>query len=163
MAKTKSATPGTSRQRGSVDLYRLSREGSAVAGTVDAQTLPRVADRLQPGAAPIEWRITGTHDPSGRPAIVLELRGAVRFECQRCLSDVDWPVEQSTRLLLARDERELAVLDAESEDEVVLARAALDPLTLVEDELTLSLPFVPRHAEGGCKLPGSDRSASQPD
>ena len=52
------------------------------------------------------------------------------------------PVAQRTLLLLARDERELARLDAEDhEHEVVLADAPLDPLTLVEDELLLTLPL----------------------
>jgi len=51
----------------------------------------------------------------------------------------------STGLRLA----ELARLDAE-EIEVVLATERLDPLTLVEDELLLSLPFSPRHADGEC-------------
>jgi uncharacterized protein len=38
------------------------------------------------------------------------------------------------------------------EIEVVLATERLDPLTLVEDELLLSLPFSPRHADGECEL-----------
>ena len=153
MAPTKTAKPGRSRQRSGFDAYQLARTGAEVAGALDARDLARVTDRLQPGRAPIEWRISGTHDASGRPAIVVDVHGRVRLECQRCLGDIDWPVDQTTLLLLARDERELAALDADSEHEVVLARAALDPLTLVEDELTLSLPFAPRHAEGGCALP----------
>jgi len=47
-------------------------------------------------------------------------------------------------VLLARDERELETLDAEDEHEVILAAAPLDAATLAEDELLLTLPFVPR-------------------
>ena len=36
------------------------------------------------------------------------------------------------------------------EAEVVLAAARLDVLTLIEDEILLSLPFAPSHAEGQC-------------
>jgi uncharacterized protein len=62
-------------------------------------------------------------------------------------------------VLLARDERELAALDAGSESEVVLAEGSLDPLTLVEDELVLALPFAPRHAEGDCEGTMTNRRA----
>jgi uncharacterized protein len=59
------------------------------------------------------------------------------------------PIAQETALLLAKDEAELARLDAE-ENEVVLASRALDPRGLVEDELLLSLPLSPRHGEDAC-------------
>jgi uncharacterized metal-binding protein YceD (DUF177 family) len=59
-------------------------------------------------------------------------------------------VDQNTELLLARSEAELARLDSD-EIEVVLATERLDPLMLVEDELLLSLPFSPRHADGECE------------
>jgi uncharacterized protein len=58
-------------------------------------------------------------------------------------------VAQQTDLLLARDEPELARLDAE-DTEVVLANTTLDPRNLVEDELLLSLPLSPRHDEEAC-------------
>ena len=64
--------------------------------------------------------------------------------CQRCLQPFGWPLAQKTVLLLARDERELATLDAEDEHEVILAAAPLDAATLAEDEVLLTLPFVPR-------------------
>jgi len=35
----------------------------------------------------------------------------------------------------------------------VLAAGPLDPIELVEDELLLSLPYAPTHAEGECMAP----------
>jgi uncharacterized protein len=69
--------------------------------------------------------------------------------CQRCLQPFALPVVQQTELLLARTQAELETLDA-GEAEVVLAAAPLDALTLIEDEILLSLPFAPTHAEGQC-------------
>jgi uncharacterized protein len=73
--------------------------------------------------------------------------------CQRCLQPFAAIVDQCTELLLARSDAELARWDVE-EIEVVLATERLDPLTLVEDELLLSLPFSPRHADGQCEPSG---------
>jgi len=91
----------------------------------------------------------GDRDDRGRSVLTLGLDGAVFMTCQRCLRPLAVPVAQQTVLLLAGDEAELARLDVD-EPEVILASAPLDCLTLVEDELLLSLPFAPCHAEGAC-------------
>jgi uncharacterized protein len=138
---------------GRFDALRMARERGSLEGTVDVAGLARVSDRLAARPAPIAWRIGGTADASGRPALTVDLDGAVSLECQRCLAPLAWPVLQQTELLLARDAAELARLDASCEAEVVLADAPLDPLTLVEDELVLALPFAPRHPDGECTAP----------
>ena len=151
-----------SRARGSpgrFDAYRLAHERGVVEGSVDPHRLPRVADLLAEGPASVAWRIEGTKDALGRPAVTVVLSGSVSLTCQRCLGDLDWPIEQRSEVLLARDERELAALDAGSESEVVLAEGSLDPLTLVEDELVLALPFAPRHPEGDCDSTTTNRRA----
>ena len=133
------------------DALKLSASGESLTGEVDAADLPRVADRLatDAGAAKLAWRLVGCRDGQGRPALTLTLAGSVPLVCQRCLRPFAAIVDQSTELLLARSEAELARFDAE-EIEVVLATQRLDALTLVEDELLLSLPFSPRHPDGEC-------------
>jgi uncharacterized protein len=133
------------------DALKLSASGESLTGEVDAAELPRVTDRLatDAGSAKLAWRLVGCRDGQGRPALTLTVAGSVPLVCQRCLQPFAAIVDQSTQLLLARSEAELAGLDAE-EIEVVLATQRLDALTLVEDELLLSLPFSPRHADGEC-------------
>jgi uncharacterized protein len=134
------------RRDGSFDAYDLVRRRASVAGKFDAASLPRAADQLAPdcGSAEVAWRISGIVDPSGRPALGVQVDGTVPLVCQRCLQPFAWHVAQQTTVLLARDERELEMLDAEDEHEVILAAAPLDAVTLAEDELLLTLPFVPR-------------------
>jgi uncharacterized protein len=138
------------------DALKLSASGESLAGVVDAAELPRLADRLaaDAGAARIEWHLVGGSDGQRRPVLTLTLAGTVPLVCQRCLQPFVAVVDQSTELLLARSEAELARLDGD-EVEVVLATERLDPLSLVEDELLLSLPFSPRHGEGQCEAAGS--------
>lgn len=151
-----------SRDRGApirLDAFRLARERGVVQGSVDPHRLPRVQDLLTEDRASIAWRIEGRSDLSGRPAMSIELNGAVTLTCQRCLDDLEFPIEQTTEVLLARDEREMAALDANSDAEVVLANGPIDPLTLVEDELVLALPFAPRHPDGSCDSTMTTRRA----
>jgi len=149
------------RRGASFDALDVARRGASFAGTFDAGSLPRTADRLAPGkdAAALAWRIAGMADTSGRPALEVRLDGTVQLVCQRCLQPFAWRVAQRTMLLLARDERELEMLDAEDEHEVILAAPSVEPATLAEDELLLTLPFAPRCERKACA--GSARVADK--
>jgi uncharacterized protein len=97
--------------------------------------------------------------------LAVSLDGEGVLECHRCLQAQPRPVHTRTMLALARDDADLARLDADSDDEVVLAAAPLDPAQLVEDELVLALPYAPRHADGECEPPqdaAPDESARGP-
>ncbi|MEJ7669510.1 MAG: YceD family protein [Casimicrobiaceae bacterium] len=135
--------------------HRLARERRSLAGTFDPATSARLEDRLaewSPGTG-VTWRITGTTDALGRPALAIEVSGVVPLECQRCLKPLAWTVDQTTLLALAGSEDEADALDAESDGEVVLAAGPLDPIELVEDELLLTLPYAPTHPVGECTAP----------
>jgi uncharacterized protein len=151
------ATEGTVHRRaGSAsaerfDAFRLADRGDTLAGEIDVTRRERVADRLAQVADPVmvSWQIEGGHDALDRPALTLALQGNVTLVCQRCLQAFTAAIDTRSELLLARDESELARLDAE-EAEVLLASAPLDTATLIEDELLLSLPFAPMHPEAQC-------------
>ena len=144
------------RAPGRFDAFRLARERGSLAGSLDATTLPRLADRVVGAQAPIDWRIEGTADAMGRLALAVLLEGTVTLECQRCLGPLEFAISQQTQLLLAHDETETARLDVESDAEVLLAETAIDPQTLIEDELVLALPYVARHPEESCSPPQAD-------
>ena len=134
------------------DAFRLARERGLLEGELDAATLSRVAERLTSRPAMVHWRIRGTADAMGRPALSVEVDGEVPLQCQRCLEQVRVPIGQQTEVVLAHSEGELARLDEEIASEVLLAVAPVDPLVLVEDELVLSLPYVARHADESCGI-----------
>jgi uncharacterized protein len=132
------------------DAFRLVREQGALEGILDVGAAERLADRVAEGDARVGWRIEGTTDGAGRPALAISITGDVLLECQRCLAPFEFPVAQRTVTVLARSESEADTLDAESDDEVLVADHPLEPVALVEDELLLTLPFAPMHAEGAC-------------
>jgi uncharacterized protein len=158
--KTVKASRGATRT-GRFAAFDLAARGESLAGQIDAARRDRLVDRLAPAqeGAPIAWKIVGGRDPVGRPMLTVSVEGSVPLVCQRCLQPFDLPIAQQTELLLAREEAELEPLDA-GEAEVVLAAEPLDALTLIEDEILLSLPFVPHHAEGQC--PGAVGTTAAP-
>ena len=63
------------------------------------------------------------------------------------------PLHAERRIFFVDGEDAAAALDAESEDDVLALTPALDLAELVEDELLLALPLVPRHEQCPEPLP----------
>ena len=151
-------------QPGQLDVAAFARERVRLAGVLPVAGMARLGDGLHPpadaSAAQVEWSAEGLwSQPLGdQPQIRLRLRArtSVWLTCQRCLQPVALPLEVDRTLRFARDEDEAARLDEEEEDEDVLALPrALDLGALLEDELILALPIVPRHDTCPQALPWS--------
>ena len=82
----------------------------------------------------------------------LQARLELPLQCQRCLSAVQECLEVDREFLFVSTEAQAEELDESSEVDVLVASKAFDLLELVEDELLMALPLVPRHPE--CDLPG---------
>jgi uncharacterized protein len=67
------------------------------------------------------------------------------LQCQRCLLPLDESVHVDRHFRFVGDEATAAALDDEMEDEVLALPRSLDLRELVEDEMLLALPLVPRH------------------
>jgi uncharacterized protein len=76
---------------------------------------------------------------------------------------MSWPFEIGMALHLASSEGAAASLPAEA-DVLVVAEGSLRPLELVEDEIILALPLVPRHPDGvECAGTAGAPSAPEPE
>lgn len=124
----------------------------------------------------IAWSATGStrRVSGGEDGIWLALTAAapVRMQCQRCLQPVAITLAVDRRLRFVRGEEEAARLDEESDDDVLELRPREDLRSLIEDELILALPLVPRHercpeplnaAEFGAASRSSSDAASDAD
>ena len=89
------------------------------------------------------------------PEMWLELQAEadVPLQCQRCLQAMSETLRVQRRFRFMRSEEEALRLDEDSEDDVLVLPARLDLLELLEDELILALPIVPRHEVCPTPLP----------
>src|SRR5256885_4202742 len=145
-------TPGERvdlRRLAQIDLRKLAQAGQTINGELDLALCDRLADQLARDTGRIAYRITGGQDTHGWPVASIALSGVVPLVCQRCLRPFDHPLDTTTNVRLAANERELAAWDAE-EIEAILADEPVDLQDLVEDELVLSLPYAPMHPSGAC-------------
>lgn len=99
----------------------------------------------------VDWRAQGEQrsavDGVSRPALHLQARTVAPMSCQRCLGAVQVPLDVDRHIVFAQDEDSAAALDDASEDDVLALASDLNLRELLEDELLLALPLVPRHAQ----------------
>ena len=96
----------------------------------------------------MRWRATGSHRPVGGENQVwlhLQADADVVLQCQRCLLPLDEAVHVDRHFRFVADEDTAAAMDDEMEDEVLALPKSLNLRDLVEDEMLLALPLVPRH------------------
>ena len=96
----------------------------------------------------VRWRATGSLRPVGGEKqvwLALQADADVILQCQRCLLPLDEAVHVDRQFRFVDDEATAAALDDEMEDEVLALPKSLNLRDLVEDEMLLALPLVPRH------------------
>lgn len=144
-----------------LDLADWVATRSELRGEIPLTDLPRLADSVRSarsdGRPLVTWQVRGRVEREGGATTQrwLHLQAAVPVEltCQRCLQPVTVELKVDNEFRLARDEAEAERLDATIEADVLATDQAIDLQALVEDELLLALPLVPRHDD--CRPPGA--------
>ena len=143
-----------------LDVKRLAHEAAKLSGAWPQERFTRLtSEALAPLAdgpgIEVDWTVAGEERAvtGVAPQLWLHLHAQtqIRMECQRCLMPMTARMKIDRHFLFARDEEHAAQLDEELEDEVLVLARTLDLAELVEDELILALPIVPRHET--CPVP----------
>jgi len=136
-----------------LDVAAFAKAASELQGEWPLAQFDRLADALalSPPERKVAWHAAG-HELAvrgGPPQVWLHLRAHVELElqCQRCLQACSCVVQVDRRFLFVAGEHEAEKLDADFDDDVLALTRELDLQALLEDELLLSLPLVPRHAD----------------
>jgi uncharacterized protein len=134
-----------------IDGLEFARGQQQLRGSLAVADLRRLEDVLFDMHGSLDYELRGTRDARNRPQIEVKIEGPLHLQCQRCLGLLDHDVHVATTLLVvpAGVQADDDVDEPEGPD-VIEAKAELEVAGLVEDEVLLSLPLAPRHAEGQC-------------
>jgi uncharacterized protein len=142
--------------------------GDSYRGDLPLATLPRLsslaetgqlADDQGPGGSQAAYRLTFFRDEQGRDLVEGSVRAQLRLRCQRCTEGYDLPVDACFTLAVVNGLDEAEALP-DAYDPLLLEEALIRPRDLVEDELILAVPAVPRHADGDCVMPAEAAGAT---
>ena len=138
-------------QPGVIDGLQFARTEGVLEGSVDLSQLPRLAES-NCATEGLRFGLRGSMNAEGRPQLGVTVRGNLRMVCQRCLGPMDFPVEINVDLVLSDS---LAEIESVDDGLVrVLAGKAMPVSELIEDEVLLVMPMVPRHDQ--CEGAGSN-------
>lgn len=153
-----------------LDLAAFARDGASLEGEWPAAEFERLAESGAPESPAsrwpaLRWSLRGElRQPKGGKAqtwLHVAAQAQVAQTCQRCLQPVQESLVVDRWIRFVETEAEAAELDADSDDDVLAMPRHLDARELIEDELLLALPLVPRHE--ACPEPLPQPDADVPD
>jgi len=125
---------------GQVALIELTRLNAiALAGTDDA-------------TSQVHYQLSFTRSREGDKLVTGRVQARLRLPCQRCLGVVEIAIDVPLSLGLVTTEALAEALPSDLEPLIVIDDQ-VSPLALIEDELLLAIPTIPRHDEGDCQAP----------
>ncbi|CDH43375.1 MAG: DUF177 domain-containing protein [Candidatus Competibacteraceae bacterium] len=129
-----------------IDPWRLAAESGRLEGTLALAALPRLAAVLDHLNGAVSVSLVAGIDHQGIRSITGGLRTVIELTCQRCLEPLPWPLDVTVNLGLVRNEAAAHRLPDEYEP-LLVAEGFIRVADLVEDELLLALPQIPRHVD----------------
>ena len=138
---------------GRLDVAAFAQAKASLSAHDSIQKYERLAQELRAPEADltIDWQADGERrsavDGSRRPALHLRAQATLPLTCQRCMGEVRVPLAVDRHFVFVPDEDTAAALDEASDDDVLALAPDFDLRALIEDELLMALPLVPRHDE----------------
>ncbi len=146
-----------------IDCFELARAGGELRGAYPLGQLQRLASMLAGRDGALAWRLRGWReyaaDGLARDFMVLSVVATVQMACVRCTGSVGVEIQVDRAYRLVRSEAEAERLDlADHEYDVLAGSRRFDLAGLIEDEVIMALPAMPRHE--CCELPGVEAAAA---
>ncbi|MBY0454524.1 MAG: YceD family protein [Burkholderiaceae bacterium] len=136
-----------------LDVKAFAKAGGHLAGHDTLLKYERLAQEAQ-GLHPdlrVDWHADAELRSDGgqglAPWLHLRAEATLPMVCQRCLTSVDVPLWVESSFRFVADEATAEAMDDEVEEDLLAISREFDLHGLIEDELLMALPVVPRHDE----------------
>ncbi|ARU03840.1 hypothetical protein CCO03_03310 [Comamonas serinivorans] len=142
----------------SIDVRALAEAGAQLEGHAPLTLFARLMDLARDNRAsealletlgPVHWvatflavRVTGAAD---QPTLHLQVDAQLPLQCQRCLTPYAQAVLVDRDFAFVNDEATAEALDDESEVDLLVSSRQFDLVALMEDEVLMAMPIVPKH------------------
>lgn len=143
-----------------LDPVSFADKNRRIVGELDFARFDKLADLVvgESGGAQFELRFGKV----GRvPSATGVLDATLILQCQRCLGELPWHVHADMNLGFVGSVDEVALLPESMEPVMIDAEGHVSLVDIVQDELLLAIPSVPRHEDCGLSKvagkPESDR------
>lgn len=128
-----------------IDPFRFANNGRQLEGELALADMSRLSESLFDNSGSVAVSMQFDVDQTGTPNLHGHFETTLSLTCERCMQAVAFPVVIDTWLGLVRHEKLAESLAEQYEPWVIDDTDLVDPATVVEDELILALPLVPKH------------------
>lgn len=142
-----------------IEPDRLADHQQALAGDLEIDTMPRLADLLVSNTGTVQVELRFARVEHGHISITGTFSTVLIILCQRCLQPFELALSNQIGIGMIADkccEQELPSLL----EPYVLDQKRIRLVTMVEDEILLSLPIAPCHEPGECVARGPSAPAT---
>lgn len=137
------------------DPRKLAEREAQITGIAEISAMPRLASFLCNEQGAIHVTLNFAVDEQHLRTVSGAANGEVYMTCQRCLEPVGVNVEAVLNLAVVLNDEQASNLPRYY-DPLLVEEEDLELLPIVEDELILSLPSVPKHADCSVKTSWGD-------
>lgn len=127
------------------DLETLANRGVALGGELDIGKLARLKGLLHSDSGSVRATLRFRQRGDGWLGSELDYEAAVELRCQRCLEPFRQQLKETVNVVVA-DSGALPATVPEGFEPFELEGGRLQPVELIEDELIVAIPLVPKHA-----------------
>ena len=130
-----------------IDNQRFAEQRQTLQGSIPLIDLERLDDVLsEDDDSAADFVLTGTRGPLGQLRLELAVKAQMQVVCQRCLQGLPVALDVLVKLDVADEAVNLDHDDlTDDEADWIEAEREMDVAALVEDEIILSIPAMPKH------------------
>ncbi len=128
-----------------IDPFRFAQNGRELEGELALDKMSRLADSLHDNSGVVTVSMRFDIDETGTPFMQGHFVTTLSLTCERCLQALTLPVDINAMLGLVKHEKLGEGLAEQYEPWIIDDNELVDPAAVVEDELILALPLVPKH------------------
>jgi uncharacterized protein len=134
-----------------IDPWRAADSNAAFDRHLPIAGFERLAGSLADASGEVAFQLCFDRDEAGRAVVRAAVQATLLARCQRCLESV--AVQVDSRVLLAVVTDLVSARQLPEQYDPLMAEEGMVRLSdVIEDELLLALPQIPRHAPGACSV-----------
>jgi uncharacterized protein len=139
-----------------LDHRKMANQAGILEGSVPVQQFTRLREMLESGDGDVHLKLAFSKGDRDRTHVTGVVTARVELICQNCMTQYGQEIGSEVKMdIFPSEERLLAALEAEdsteqTSDGLVCSGKVIKIVDLVEDELILSVPMIPRHDDKDC-------------
>jgi len=129
-----------------IDPFRLAKSGLTLEGELQLNKMKRLSGYLHDNAGEVHVKMNFDIDKIlGTPYMNGEFTTSLSLICERCSEPMQYEVKTETSLAIVNSERKVEGLAEQYEPWVIDSDDPVILSSIVEDELILAIPLIPKH------------------